>query len=112
TPGCTKECKSYKANGQGLRALNVAYFTASVDTVEDNKKFVQKFDFDFPILSDPDKTVAKAYGVLGPRGVAQRWTFYIDKDGVIREIDKMVKTDSAGADAAEKLKGLGIASKD
>jgi peroxiredoxin Q/BCP len=109
TPGCTKECKSFKANGKALRSLNVAYFTASVDKVEDNKKFSDKFDFDYPILSDPDKSVARAYGVLGPRGVAQRWTFYIDKDGVIREIDKSIKTDSAGVDAAAKLEKLGIA---
>ena len=39
TPGCTAECKSFKESGTGLRSLNVAYFTASVDTPEDNKKF-------------------------------------------------------------------------
>ncbi|MBV8610367.1 MAG: redoxin domain-containing protein, partial [Singulisphaera sp.] len=41
-----------------------------------------------PILSDPSKSVAEAYGVLNPgRGVANRWTFYIDKDGIIKAID-------------------------
>jgi len=111
TPGCTKECKSFKESGKDLRSLNVAYFTISVDKVEDNKKFVAKYDLDFPILSDPDKSVAKAYGVLNPqRGVANRWTFYIDKDGVLREIDKTINTTKAGVDVAEKLKALGIAS--
>ena len=109
TPGCTKECKSFKEHGDTLKGTNAAYFTISVDTVADNQKFAAKYDFDYPILSDPDKTVARAYGVLGPRGFAQRWTFYIDKDGVIRAIDKTINTTQAGLDAAAKLKALGIA---
>jgi peroxiredoxin Q/BCP len=60
-------------------------------------------------LSDPKKTVAEAYGVMSPRGFAQRWTFYIDRDGVIRAIDKMVKPTTAAADTAAKLKELGLA---
>ena len=55
--GCTKECKSLRANSKALKDLNVAYFTASVDTPEDNKKFAESLDLDYPILSDPDKTV-------------------------------------------------------
>jgi peroxiredoxin Q/BCP len=109
TGGCTKECKSFHENSDGLKKLNVAYFTASVDTPEENKKFAESLSVDYPILSDPDKSVAKVYGVIGPRGVAQRWTFYVDKDGVIREIDKTVKTDTAAPDVAKKLETLGIA---
>jgi len=87
----------------------VAYFTASVDTAEQNKKFAESLDLDYPILSDPDKSVAKAYGVLGSSGFAMRWTYYIDKDGMIREIDKMVKPADAAPRVAEKLKELKIA---
>ena len=43
-----------------------------------------------------------------PRGAANRWTFYIDKDGIIKEIDKAVKTDTAGTDVAAKVKSLGL----
>ncbi len=64
TGGCTKECKSLRANSKALHELDVAYFTASVDTPELNKKFAESLDLDYPILSDPDKSVAKAYGVL------------------------------------------------
>jgi thioredoxin-dependent peroxiredoxin len=110
TGGCTKECKSFREDSASLKKLNVAYFTASVDTPEENKKFAESLSADYPILSDPDKTVAKAYGVVSPtRAVAQRWTFYIDKDGVIRAIDKSVKTDTAAPDVAKKLEELGIA---
>ncbi len=91
TGGCTKECKSLRENSKALHDLKVAYFTASVDTPEENKKFAESLDLDYPILSDPDKSVAKDYGVLNPgRGFANRWTFYIDKDGIIKAIDKKV----------------------
>jgi peroxiredoxin Q/BCP len=112
TSGCTAECKSFRENGTALQGMDVAYFTASTDIPEDNKKFSDQLDLDYPILSDPDRSVALAYGVVqDDRGYAKRWTFYIDKDGIIREIDKSIKTASAGKDVAEKLKALGLASK-
>ena len=112
TGGCTKECKSLRANSKALHDLKVAYFTASVDTPDLNKKFAESLDLDYPILSDPDKTVAKAYGVFSAdRGIALRWTFYIDKDGIVQAIDKKVNTDQAGTDVAAKIKELGLAAK-
>jgi peroxiredoxin Q/BCP len=109
TGGCTAECKSFGADAAELKKLNVAYFTASVDAADYNKKFAESLNADYPILSDPDKSVAKAYGVLRPvGGFANRWTFYIDKEGVIREIDKKVNTKEAATDAAAKVKSLGI----
>jgi peroxiredoxin Q/BCP len=112
TPGCTKECKSFAQSGAALKPLNVAYFTASVDEAQKNKEFAESLNAAYPILADPDKSVAKAYGVVHEgREVPERWTFYIDKEGVIRAIDKKVNTETAADDAATKLKELGIASK-
>ncbi len=112
TGGCTAECKSFKELSTSLKDMDVAYFTASTDKVDENTKFGESLGIDYPILSDPDKTVANAYGVINPaRGFANRWTFYIDKDGKIAEIDKKVKTASAAPDVAAKLKSLGIADK-
>jgi thioredoxin-dependent peroxiredoxin len=109
TGGCTKECKSLRENSKALHDLKVAYFTASVDAPDQNEKFAKSLDLDYPILSDPDKSVAKEYGVLNPeRGFANRWTFYIDKEGVIKEIDKKVNAPQAGPDIAAKLKELGL----
>ena len=111
TPGCTKECKSLHENAAKLKPLGVAYFTASVDTPEQNKKFAESLSLDYPILSDPTKATAIQYGVVHEgRPVAERWTFYIDKDGVIKEIDKGVqqRTETAGQDVAEKVKQLGL----
>lgn len=108
TGGCTAECKSLRENGDLVRPLKVAYFTASVDTPDQNRKFAESLDLDYPILSDPDKSAAKAYGVLNERGMASRWTFYIDKDGVVRAIDKKVNTAQAASQLAEKVKALNM----
>ena len=51
---------------------------ASTDTVADNTGFATKNDANFPILSDRDKAVCNAFGVLHERGFARRWTYYID----------------------------------
>ena len=60
----------------------------------------------------PDKDVAKAYGVVHEgRAVPERWTFYIDKEGTIRAIEKKIDIENAAVDAAAKLKELGIAEK-
>ena len=59
-------------------------------------------------LSDPDKSVEKAYGVLAPAGYAQRWTFVIDREGTIRAIDKKVNFASHGKDLARELEELRI----
>jgi peroxiredoxin Q/BCP len=112
TGGCTAECKSFREHGKAIRKFNVAYFTASADTPELNKKFAESLGLDYPILSDPDKDVAKAYGVIhAGRAVPERWTFYIDKEGVIRAIDKTVKAGQHGSDVAAKLKELGVEEK-
>jgi peroxiredoxin Q/BCP len=111
TGGCTAECKSFAANSDLLKATNVAYFTASVDPVEGkegNAAFAKSLSADYPILSDPEKSTAKAYGVLNARGMSDRVTFYIDKEGIIKEIDKKVNTTKAGEDVVAKVKSLGI----
>ncbi|WP_435010233.1 peroxiredoxin [Tundrisphaera lichenicola] len=108
TGGCTMECKSFRANSEALKSSKVAYFTASVDTPEQNAKFAESLDLDYPILSDPSKTTAEAFGVLAKSGFASRWTFYIDKDGVIKEIDKKINNPQAGEDVAAKIKSLGL----
>jgi thioredoxin-dependent peroxiredoxin len=87
----------------------VAYFTASVDTPETNKKFAEELGLDYPILSDPGKQVAKAYGVVsGDKAYASRWTFYIGRDGKVLYIDKQVSPASHGKDVMDRLKALGI----
>ena len=127
TQGCTIECKSLAENGDKIRHYDVAYFMASVDSVEENTKFakatsvtlqgrgggaatvVDKKEADFPLLSDPTKETAKAYGVLSGAGFSNRWTFYIDKEGKIAHIDKSIRLQTAAEDMIAKLGELKVA---
>ena len=104
------DCKSLRDSDREIRNFDVAYFMASIDTVEDNRAFAEKNEASFPILSDPGKDMSRAYGVLSERGYANRWTFYIDAEGIIREIDKSVNPMKAGAVMVENLRALGFPS--
>lgn len=84
------------------------YFAASVDDPDTNRKFAESVEADYPILSDPEKKVAAAYGVLSAGGFAQRTTFYIGPDGKILEIDRKISVRTAGEDVARKLGELGV----
>ena len=120
TRGCTIECKSLAENGDKIKMYDVSYFMASVDPIEKNIEFakatsvklgdqdVTKKEADFPLLSDPTKDTAKAYGVLNERGVASRWTFYVDKMGKISYIEKKVVPDNSAADMIARLAELKV----
>jgi len=124
TRGCTIECKSLAENGEKIKMYDVSYFMASVDPIEKNVEFakaksvtlgqganamvVDKKEADFPLLSDPSKDIAKAYGVLNDRGVANRWTFYVDKAGKISYIEKTVKPETSAEDMLTKLADLKV----
>ena len=85
------------------------YFAASVDDAETNKKFAEHVEADYPILSDPDKKVATAYGVVdAQRPLAARWTFYIGPDGKILDVDAKVSPKTAGEDVVRKLDELKV----
>lgn len=81
----------------------------SLDEPERNKEFAESLSAKLVLLSDPSGKSAKAYGVASLGGLyARRWTFYIDSEGVIREIDRDVRVESAGQDIARKLEELGF----
>ena len=99
-----------------IRKFDTAYFMISVDTLEDNKAFAEKEHADFPLLANPDKKVALAYGVVNPdappeRQLARRWTFYIDPAGKIAAIDKAIKPGSSGEDLVAHLGELKVPQK-
>ncbi|WP_237057481.1 peroxiredoxin [Microbulbifer sediminum] len=112
TKGCTIECKSLAENGHLIREYDVAYFMASTDEVETNKKFAASEKADFPLLSDPEGKVAKAYDVLVPAlNIAKRVTVYIGKDGNVLKVDRDIKPATSAEDMARTLGELGVARK-
>ena len=115
TQGCTIECKSLAEHGDMIDKYNAKYFMISVDPLEGDKgniAFAKEHGGNkFPLLSDPTKDIANAYGVLNTeRGFANRWTFYIDKTGKITAIDKDVakRLATSAEDMAAMLKQLGV----
>lgn len=81
----------------------------SLDTPERNREFAEALGAAHVLLSDPSGEVARAYGVRGFGGLfARRWTFYIDRDGIVRDVDRQVKTATAGQDIARRLAELGF----
>ena len=112
TSGCTIECKSLAEHGDLIKAYDVTYFMASVDPLDKNKAFAQQENANFPMLSDEDKKVADAYGVLNPAsGTARRWWFFIGPDGKILHIETASHTADAGQFLAAKLEELKVKKK-
>lgn len=80
-----------------------------MDPPETNKAFAQALGVDYPLLSDPSRAVATAYGVVDEdQPFASRWTFYIGSDGKVLHVDKQVSPASQGKAIAAKLAELGI----
>ena len=102
------QCKALRDSAQEIQQFDVAYFMASVDTLEDNTAFANEHDANFPILADPEKEMTAAYGVLSERGFANRWTFYIGSDGTILKIDRETNPATAGRDLTRTMEELGF----
>jgi peroxiredoxin Q/BCP len=81
----------------------------SVEDVPTSTTFARSLTLDYPLLSDPDKRVATAYGVVdADQPYPSRWTFYIGMDGRILYIDKLVSPATQGEAIANRLGELGV----
>lgn len=111
TGGCTEELGAVRDAQAELAKLDAAVFMVSFDAPEKNADFAKSLGANLVLLSDPKGDAANAFGVSALGGMyAKRWTYYVDKDGVIRFVDKAVKTPTAGKDIAAKLAELGTPS--
>ncbi len=84
TPVCTKQLNSYNDGLERFSDLDAQIVGISAQDIDSHERFADKHGFDFPLLADPDKRVAAAYGTLGPIGFPRRSVFIVDRDGVIR----------------------------
>ena len=106
TPGCTIECKSFAEHGHLLDEMNVKYFMASTDSLDDVSKFADAMDAQFPILSDSKKEASRAYGVLKHESFSSRVTHYIGLDGNVSFIDRNISPATSAQDIATRLANL------
>ena len=100
TPGCTREACAFRDRKQELAKLGAKVFGVSTDEVASHVKFRDKYELNFPLLSDVDHQVAEEYGAWQEKNMygkkswgIQRSTFLIDGQGIVRKVWKRVSVD-------------------
>ena len=101
-----KMAKSVIAAYPEIVSTESELFAISIDTVEDQRKFVTEYGIPYRHLSDPQKETCKKYAGLNLAGLAKRSTFVIDKQGVIKKIFRNIDVDNHGKEIANFLKEL------
>ena len=111
TPGCTKEsCDFRDVESQIIRAGGVI-LGVSLDNKESHQAFIKKYGLPFPLLSDEDAAVSKAYGVYKEKNMygktswgIERSTFVIDPAGKLKAQFRKVKVDGHADEVLTALK--------
>ena len=105
TPGCTKEACSFRDTFDALSNAGVTVLGISPDSVESHNKFIEKFNLNFKLLSDPDKYTAQNYGAWGEKNMygkivvgMKRMSFLVNPEGTVQHVWSKVKTESHGQD--------------
>ena len=105
TPGCTKEACGFRDLSADFEKVDAVILGVSPDAIDSHQKFATKHKLLFPLLSDPDSAVAKAYGVWKQKNLygkkymgVERTTFVIDRTGRIAQIYPKVKVEGHVAD--------------
>lgn len=81
-------------------------FAISIDSVEDQRKFVEEYSVPYLHLSDTTKETCKKYAGLNIAGLAKRSTFIIDKQGLIKKIFRNIDVENHGKEIASFLKEI------
>ncbi len=104
TPGCTAQACAFRDAIEIIRRQNAEVYGTSTDDVTDLKSFHRKHKLMFTLLSDPDVKVTEAYGVKMPiLNMAKRWTFILDPNLTLRQIDDDVDPALDAQRVAESL---------
>jgi peroxiredoxin Q/BCP len=113
TPGCTREACAFRDSQAALKKKGVVVLGVSGDSIASHEKFKAKYKLNFPLLSDPDKSVAKKYGAWGEKVLYGkktvgmiRSTFVIDGEGVVRKVFPRVKVDGHAEKVLEAVSKL------
>ena len=104
TSGCTRETQEFARLWDEFGKLGVVVFGISTDSVSTQKKFAEKYGVKFKLLSDSERRVSQAYGVLRPTGTAERVTFIISPEGKVAKVIRRVKPEEHPAKALEFLR--------
>jgi peroxiredoxin Q/BCP len=81
---------------------------ASVDKPAANERFAGKYGLAFPLVSDPDRELTRAFEVGGLVGTASRTTFLIEHDGTVRKVYEKVKAKGHAAKVLEDARAIWV----
>lgn len=109
TPGCTAEACSFRDSMTILSEHGIVVLGVSVDSEESHMKFASKHRLNFTLLSDPKKNIVRAYGVEGSFGKAERVTYVIGPDGIVKHVFEKVNTKTHATDVLKRMRELGLA---
>ncbi len=111
TPGCTQESCDFRDNLSRIKRKKAVVLGMSQDSVDRHVKFVDKYDLNFPLLSDESGDVCNKYGVIQMKNMygrkfkgIVRTTFIIGPDGKIQKIFDKVKVKGHVDEVLENLK--------
>lgn len=108
TPGCTTQACAFRDALKSVTDLNAVVYGVSTDEVAALLSFHEKYRLNFTLLSDPDAKTTEAYGVKMPVvNMAKRWTFIIDPELTVRDINDQVDPALDAKTVALRLKQLG-----
>ena len=113
SPGCTKEACSIRDNYKNINKLGYEVFGVSPDKPQKHQKFIDKYEFQYSLLSDTEKKMINDFGLWGPKkfmgreieGV-YRTTVIVNCEGVISEIIGKVVTKKHGEQLCEAIASL------
>ena len=103
TSGCTREARALRDAASAMSDRGAVVIGVSSDSVESHHRFAQNNELDFPLLADSEGRIADDYGVLKPSGRAERATFLIGKDGVLRHVWPRVSITGHAEDIIARL---------
>jgi thioredoxin-dependent peroxiredoxin len=113
TPGCTREACAFRDSQAAIKKEGAVVLGVSGDSLDAHGEFSKKYKLNFPLLSDPDKTVAKKYGAWGEKVLYGkkfmgmiRSTFVIDGQGVVRKVFPKVRVDGHADKVLEAIAAL------
>ena len=113
TPGCTREACAFRDTQAKIKKKGAVVLGVSGDSLAAHQKFKAKYKLNFPLLSDPDKAVAKKYGAWGEKVMYGkkvtgmiRSTFVIDQEGVVSKVFPRVRVDGHAEKVLEALEAL------
>jgi len=102
TPGCTKQACSFRDAQSEYTSKGIVVLGVSADDEAGHQAFTQKYNLNFPLLADTNKSIITAYDVDGG-GYAKRVTYIIDGNGKIIDVDASVNTSTHASDVLAKI---------